>query len=550
MPNSISPARGKTVSAERSPVHSASVVRARGKTAPTTRSPARGRSAAAPTVVGYKPAGPIAEAFHASDAFVRAIMGPFGSGKSSACVMEIMRRAGEQAPAPDGKRYSRWAVIRNTYPELKLTTLKTFKDWVAVHTGKVNLNPPITYRLQSTEIDLEVVFLALDDESDVKKLLSLELTGAWINECREVPKSIFEALTARVGRYPSKAMGGPTWSGVILDTNPPPDDHWFFRTFEVERPDGYEIYKQPSGLSPEAENLVNLPGGRKYYDRIVAGKDPEWIKVYVHGEYGHLIEGKPVFHNFRDGTHIAPVPLPAVPDLPLMIGVDFGLTPAAIIGQRLADGRWLILSEVATDDVGMGVTRFAQLLSAHVATHYPDHEVAGVWADPAGNQRSQIDERTAMDVLAEKTGWRARPAAATNDWTMRLEACLGAFGRLIDGKPGVLISPACAEFRKAANGGYHYRLMRTGSGLTYDEQPAKNMSSHVADAFQYLLLGGGEANVVMNKVQRAKHKPGGARGSAYDLFDPTYGRDRGAGGGDRRRLQSLAKAGFFEAEFS
>jgi hypothetical protein len=35
-----------------------------------------------------------------SDAFIRGLMGPFGSGKSSACVTEIATRAKQQAPGP------------------------------------------------------------------------------------------------------------------------------------------------------------------------------------------------------------------------------------------------------------------------------------------------------------------------------------------------------------------------------------------------------------------------------------------------------------------
>lgn len=500
----------------------------------------RGRSAA-PHVVTYRAAGPTIDAFQVSDAFVRAIMGPFGSGKSSGCVMEIMRRAGQQAPAPDGKRHSRFAAIRQTYPELTLTTVKTFKDWTA-GVGKWNHNPPITYTLKTPDLDLEVIFLALDNDADVKKLLSLELSGCWLNEARELPKSIFDAVTARVGRYPSKAMGGPTWSGVILDTNPPGDDHWFFRMFEVERPAGFELFKQPGGLSPNAENLDNLPGGRNYYTRLMAGKDPEWIKVYVNGAYGRLIEGKPVFHNFLDSTHVEPAPLQPVPNLPLLIGVDFGLTPAAVIGQRLADGRWHILSEVVTEETG--VIRFSQQLTAHVAQRYPGFTVVGVYADPAGSQRSQVDERTAIETMAEHTGWKVRPAAPTNDWTMRLEVCLAAFGRLVDGKPGIRISPDCEAFRKACNGGYHYKQTHSGNGLSYSEEPAKNDSSHVADAFQYLLLGGGEAAVVMNKVRRAasaSRLPAAGRDRGdYDLFDPTYGDP-----GRRHREKQISDAEFF-----
>ncbi|MEN6455488.1 MAG: hypothetical protein ABFD10_14625, partial [Prolixibacteraceae bacterium] len=43
------------------------------------------------------------------------------SGKSSACVMEIIRRAHEQKASPDGIRRSRWAVVRNSYGQLKDT---------------------------------------------------------------------------------------------------------------------------------------------------------------------------------------------------------------------------------------------------------------------------------------------------------------------------------------------------------------------------------------------------------------------------------------------
>ena len=67
----------------------------------------------------YKPPGPIAKAFMKDEAFVRGIRGPVGSGKSVTCCMEIMRRAVNQKPNDSGIRRSRWAVIRNTNPQLK-----------------------------------------------------------------------------------------------------------------------------------------------------------------------------------------------------------------------------------------------------------------------------------------------------------------------------------------------------------------------------------------------------------------------------------------------
>ena len=74
-------------------------------------------------------ASPTLTRFHISDAFVRRVRGPVGSGKSTGMSWEFMRRAREQAPAEDGIRRTRWVVVRNTYRELSDTTVKTWLDW-------------------------------------------------------------------------------------------------------------------------------------------------------------------------------------------------------------------------------------------------------------------------------------------------------------------------------------------------------------------------------------------------------------------------------------
>ena len=91
----------------------------------------------------------------------------------------------------------------------------------------MNWSPPYTHRIKVSDIDLEVIFLALDRPEDVKKLLSLELTYLFFNESREIAKPIIDAGTMRVGRYPSMKDGGPSWYGVIADTNAPDEDHWW-----------------------------------------------------------------------------------------------------------------------------------------------------------------------------------------------------------------------------------------------------------------------------------------------------------------------------------
>ena len=100
--------------------------------------------------------------FHKSDAFVRGVKGPIGSGKSVGCCLEIFIRAQQQAPSIDGIRRTRWAVVRNTGPELETTTIKTWLDWFPEEVfGKMNRKPPITHRVKIQDIELEIIFLAL-----------------------------------------------------------------------------------------------------------------------------------------------------------------------------------------------------------------------------------------------------------------------------------------------------------------------------------------------------------------------------------------------------
>ena len=79
---------------------------------------------------------------------------------------------------------------------LRTTTLKTWLELMPEHVwGPVKYSPPITHHIKlpprdgAAGIDCEVIFLALDDPKDAAEAkLSLELTGAWVNECRSFPR--------------------------------------------------------------------------------------------------------------------------------------------------------------------------------------------------------------------------------------------------------------------------------------------------------------------------------------------------------------------------
>lgn len=436
--------------------------------------------------------------FMQSDAFVRLILGPVGSGKSSGCVGEIIRRAVEQRPGPDGLRRTRGTVVRNTYGELRDTTRKSIEQWLEQtrwDRAATWHEAESTLTLAHDDVHCEVLLRALDRPQDVRKLLSLELTWAWLNEAKEIPRAVFDMVQTRVGRYPSKLQGGPSWFGVWCDTNPPDTDHYLYRLFEEQRPEGFELFRQPSGLSPNAENLENLPPG--YYQRLVMGKNPDWIRVYAGGEYGYVQEGKPIYPEWNDAIHRDDSVKPFA-DGPIYLGMDFGLTPAIVLAQRADDGQLQVFDELVSED--MGAQRFAATAVAKIKREYPGRPVDG-WGDPAGEQRAQTDERTPFDIV-RGAGLPLVPAP-TNDFTLRREAVAGMLQRLtMRGRPALVVGPKCITLRKAMSGAYCYRRLQVAGDERFQDKPDKNGFSHVAEAAQYVAVGLGEDRRVIQGSSR------------------------------------------------
>jgi hypothetical protein len=489
---------------------------------------------------------PTVAEFMRSPAFIRGLMGPFGSGKSVGVLMELLRRAKEQEKGKDGIRRTRYAIVRNSYPELRDTTRRTFEDWVPGAKQQAGWSESeFSYTFRDGDVESEFLFRALDRPEQVKKLLSLELTGAWINEAREVPYQVVKMLVGRLRRYPSMRDGGPTWSGLVMDTNPPDDDSWWYKMFEEQDESSRELgkiacFKQPGGRTQLAENLGHWEDRRgacvghfphesrpgctwvkhldpAYYSdlAIVNAADPLWVKIHVDAQYGPTMSGRPVYPEFRDDVHsVEPSACPPLTHAPLLLGMDFGLTPALAFGQvDPKDGQLQIIDELVAQD--LGAVRFAEDAARYIKIAYPGRPIRGT-GDPAGEQRVQTDERTPYDVVNAQ-GLPMSPAH-TNDFTRRREAVARGMTRLtMLGRPAIVISRKCKVLRKAMNGGYAFKRVSAPGEERFRDVPDKNSFSHVAEALQYLALGEGlddraleESTDSRRANQRFKVKPAGA----------------------------------------
>ncbi len=421
---------------------------------------------------------PTVAMFMSSTAFFRVILGPVGSGKTTGCLFELFRRAAEQAPGEDGIRRTRFAIVRETLKQLKDTVLKDITGWLqGIAHYKVSEG---TIHVRCGDIVSEWVMIPLDDPADQARLLSMQLTGAWMSECIEMNSDLVAAISGRCGRYPSGKLGKPTWFGIIADTNFPSEGSTWHKLFEMETPPDWQIFKQPGGMELNAENIENLPGGREYYERLERTPNPDWVRRYVHAQYGTDPSGSAVFReSFRRAWHVAPEVLP-VRGHPLIIGQDFGRDPCSIICQLDHTGRMLVLEEVMAEDMGLELHLTRGLRPALVQERYLGIPVVVV-GDPAGMQRSTTYEETSFDVI-KRHGLQSYPAP-TNDIDPRLRAVEAFLLGSRNAGPAVLIDGTrCPNLVLALGGGYRYAKMKSGQ---LKPMPDKNKFSHISDAFQY-----------------------------------------------------------------
>lgn len=445
-------------------------------------------------------ASPTISKFHKSKAWFRGLRGPVGSGKTSGCINDIMMIAHAQHPSRDGVRRTRWAAVRNTYGELKSTTIQSWIDWFGenrrIGFGPIVYDVPIRQEIiisyPNNPVHIEMWFLSADREDHVKKFKSLEVTGVWLNEASELLWPVVEMLDSRHGRYPSvrekpddvPLEDWPTWHGMIADTNSPITRNWWHQKSEVERPEGWEFFTQPGGLDEKAENIGNLPGGRSYYTRMMTGKSQAWIDQFINNQYGSSLAGKRVYTEFNDRLHVSPTPLKAYNGIPLRLGWDYGLTPACIIGQLTPRGQLRVLKELVATD--MGIERFAgDVVVPFIRNTYPGLRIISR-GDPGGNQRAQTDEKTCEDILA--SAGIPTQSAPTNLLIPRLTAVRRFLTKLVDGEPAFLLDPSCVMLREGFNGGYHYPQLKVVGDPRYKEEPDKNEYSHPHDGLQYLCL--------------------------------------------------------------
>ena len=439
------------------------------------------------------------------------IVGPVGSGKTTGLFFKLAYMAKLQKPGPDGIRRTRAVVVRNTAPQLRDTTIVSWNYWFKDGQAGSWRATESKFTLRFDDVECEVLFRPLDTPDDVARVLSLEVTFAILDEFVQIPMEIVDALSARLGRYPSMKDGGATNWGMWGSSNPATEDNpWYDyihnekvvtkltgekgrlidpeveemrrRTLDLPLDTNARYFLQPSGLSEEAENLENLPGGREYYTNQAKGKSQAWIKQFIEAEWGYSAAGKPVIPTFNAALHVSPSPLKFDPMQPIVIGFDPGIGGSAFVfGQEDLHGRLRVYGELVQS--GMGAERLiSERLKPYLRRRFPNARVL-IAPDPAAANRGQSDEKSVVDVLRKHFDIKYD---TNNRLPPRLAAIEHYTTRLTDVGPALLIDGReCPTLVRALKGGWRF-VLDTKRDVIKGSEPEKNAYSHPGDALGYL----------------------------------------------------------------
>lgn len=248
----------------------------------------------------------------------------------------------------------------------------------------------------------------------------------------------------------------------------------------------FTIFQLHYSANPHKRDNVVDSEGLSYRDKMKAGMPLSTFKQEYEISW-ETYEGKVVFPDWNKSFHGSRVTLFPHVGLPLLIGIDWGLTPSAVIAQ-LQENCLVVLDEVVREN--MGAERFTEVLYKHIAINYQGwaantKKSCIVWVDPAGFAKSQSDETTCVQKISKY--FKAMPGKITfEDRKTAVEQFLTT---TTQGKPNLLVDLTRTKVVPGGfDGGYHYP--EKSFDIEPNEiMPLKNSFSHPHDALQYLCSG-------------------------------------------------------------
>ena len=424
-----------------------------------------------------------ANLFHGSDARFIVLVGGLGSGKSRSVIEELVQSGLQWPQMP-------MAVYRKTMPALRDSTL---------HEYKASVHPEVGHYREKAEQYLFknksfINFRGLDDPNKAK---STEYALIVMEEADEFTFEDFQFLSGRVrkrGDWPLR---------IVLVLNPCDENHWIYKQFVKNR----AAYDNAGGLLvlhfSTYDNVKHLPVG--YIDQVTAGMTADEIDRYIHGMWGTIIKGQPIYGQLiNPALHLRKfVGEPTI----LLRGWDFGFNhPACSFRLKDEYNRSNIAFEMMGEKEELDV--FARRVIAETDNRFGRALSVQDYGDPRGHDKAAAGGDTCFDVL-EGLGIYATGERGVREYVEPgIKKVRTELSTLVQGIPQLTIDPGNAPILKAA---YIGKYVRGDDGKPFKD----GFYDHLCDADRYISHHDAVNDAVSEAIKRKREQRRNRRSFGY-----------------------------------
>lgn len=314
------------------------------------------------------------DSFIFSESRYPAFVGGFGSGKTEAL---IVRSIINKILYPQNDR----AFYEPTYDLIRMIAWPRFEELLS------NLNIP--YRLTKhphNVLEVEgrgkIIFRSMDTPN---RIIGYEVADSDADEIDTLKPPVATEVWRRIlsRNRQKKHDGKPNTIGVATT---PEGFGFVYKTWEIDKPPGYEIIRAPSHSNP------HLPEG--YLDSLRDIYPEELLQAYIEGLFVNLKAG--TVYNAYDRVKCRSEESIREKE-PLRVGMDFNVTNMSAVVYVLRDKAWHAVEELK------GIYDTPSMIDT-LKAKYPQHNIR-VYPDASGKSRKSVDASKSDISLLESAGY-------------------------------------------------------------------------------------------------------------------------------------------------
>lgn len=425
-----------------------------------------------------------------------AAFGARGDGKTFSALIAMILHAkkhkeeGFDLPVP-------WIGVTDYFTSHKLKTLRTLESPIWCGGWKImDGGHKAIFRLGRQDL-VALDLFGIEDQGAMDRV-RMETVGVWFEE--PAPSTV---LVQSAGISESSWLLALTSQRIpsykhpaLITSNYPDEDHWTWQRFVLREAPGTTYFRIPPGERAS-------PAQREEW-RTALKDRPDLLRRLLDGEPGLIILGPQVAQGFIRDVHVADDVLLIHVNEPIILGFDFGHTPACVLGQEWR-GFVHVFAGFYEQHAGtrqLITNQVKPWLSKFAPWSLSNNQYLAVGYDPSGNTEEQADiDSSPIRVIRELLGGHA--IAGPTSWTGRKDPLLALLNRMNRGVPALRISksPHTKDLISALDGRWYYPQDRMGNVSRDLPKKPNHPWEDIGDAVCYLV------NRVQPQVTSKQYKP-------------------------------------------